>query len=119
MSLSNPDFSLASKRLIAKAVRQVLRVSENNTNVVRDAYPRGGAPAGFIWILIGAPTQDGDNKRWMYDWKEIEKTSEGYGGWTEKEGGLTNGGAWGKAYNLTEDGNDTGTPSSTYGNGDY
>jgi hypothetical protein len=56
MSQDNPDFSLDSKKLIAKAVRQVLQVSTDNTNVDRPSFPRDsqlGRPQYKGQSLIG------------------------------------------------------------------
>jgi hypothetical protein len=58
---------------------------------------------------LGAATQDGSNKRWTYDFAEVEKTSVGYDGWAEKTGGRS-----GTAYNRIEEMNGA---TGLYGNG--
>jgi hypothetical protein len=62
----------------------------------------------FIARISGA-TQDGTNKRWVYTFVELEKTSAGYNGWADKTSGRT-----GNCYNLIEDQNGA---TGTYGNG--
>ncbi|MBS3735360.1 MAG: hypothetical protein KGY99_10635 [Phycisphaerae bacterium] len=68
-----------------------------------ECYPKQG-----FWAEItshSSPTQN----RWTYGFKEVEKTSTGYGGWSDVSGGTT-----GTAYNTIEDSN---TGSGTEGCG--
>ena len=58
----------------------------------------------FKVFRITDSTQDGSNLRWTYTGNEVEKTSEGYGGWTDVEGGLEDQ----TLYSLAED-QQTGT----------
>ena len=63
---------------------------------------------GQFFARVASSTQNGPN-RWKYDFKEVEKTLPGYGGWTDRANGIT-----GTAYNLIEDRNSL---TGTLGNG--
>lgn len=72
-------------------------------------------PISSLDVKLTAHTQDGTNKRWKYDWVEVEKTSTGYGGWTNVSGGRSGSGSdFDYAYNSIENGNGA---SGLYGNG--
>lgn len=66
----------------------------------------GGDGDGAKWFRIDDAAQDGSNQRWVYSLVEVEKTSAGYGGWTDKAGGI----ATSSGYNGAENPNNaTGT----------
>lgn len=70
---------------------------------------------GGFWIWPTGRTQDSTNKRWKYDWAQIENTGAGYGGWTAPSNGLTGSSStWDYAYNSVENAN---AATGTYGNG--
>lgn len=79
----------------------------DNQNRVFVTFRDAGREIRYGTITGGG--QDGSNKRWIYTFAEVEKTSVGYGGWTTKSGGVT-----GSAYNRVEDMNGA---SGLYGNG--
>lgn len=58
---------------------------------------------------ITGNAQDGSNFRWAYAFVQVEKTSTGYGGWTDVSGGISD-----TLYNRIEDNNGT---SGLMGNG--
>lgn len=60
MSAQNPDFSLDSKRRIAKTVRRDEARPANYTNVIRPAFPRGRTlPVGeFFGMVYGDVTDN-------------------------------------------------------------
>lgn len=62
-----------------------------------------------LFARITGNTQDGSNKRWIYDFEQVAKTSAGYGGWEAIDGGLVD-----VAYNLAEDQNGA---TGLWGNG--
>ncbi len=76
----------------------------------------GGVESVPFVVRITAATQDGSNKRWKYEATEVDKTTAGYGGWTDLSGGRTATGATNGIYlyNLIEDQNGA---TGTYGNG--
>jgi hypothetical protein len=60
-------------------------------------------PRQWVVARLGAATREAGSDppwRWTYAFVEVEKTSEGYGGWTDMDGGRT-----GTAYNMVEDAN--------------
>jgi hypothetical protein len=70
MTTPNPDFSLDSKKRIAKAVRRVEGMSNDYTNVKRPAYPRGGgglpkAQYTYQVLTVGA------NNQWVADFMRL------------------------------------------------
>ena len=67
-------------------------------------------------VRVTGSTQDGTNKRWKYTAVEVELTTVGYDGWTDKSGGATWAGGEPGAYvyNLAEEMNGA---SGTFGNG--
>lgn len=82
------------------------------------------APADFrydrtrnVWTMaderlygkITNSTQDGTNKRWIYTFRQVEKTTAGYTGWSLKSGGES-----GLVYNFIEDIN---MATGDFGNG--
>jgi len=73
--------------------------------IVRIGTP---TPKALFFARVASSTQNGPN-RWKYDFKEVEKTLPGYGGWTDRANGIT-----GTAYNLIEDRNSL---TGTLGNG--
>jgi hypothetical protein len=77
--------------------------------VVLYFFDRPVAVAQIIARVSGEPTRDGTKCRWTYPIIEVAKTTAGYGGWTDKSGGVT-----GTAYHLSEDQNDA---TGTMGNG--
>jgi hypothetical protein len=60
MSAQNPDFSLDSKRRIARTVRRDEARPAVCTNVIRPAFPRGGTlPVGeFFGMMYGTVSQN-------------------------------------------------------------
>ncbi len=69
-----------------------------------------GKGSSIFWAEITGNTSLGSNQ-WTYSFKEVEKTSAGYGGWTDIDNGRT---GTDTAYNFIEDMNDGLT---TEGNG--
>lgn len=62
-----------------------------------------------IYAKITGNAQDGSNKRWIYTFRQVEKTTAGYGGWSLKSSGAS-----GYLFNFVEDIN---LVVGTYGNG--
>ena len=69
---------------------------------------------GRIIARISGNTRDGSNWRWTYSFVQVEKTAAGFGGWTDKSGGLT---GTNTLRNLIEDQNGTTAGGGVLGNG--
>jgi hypothetical protein len=67
-----------------------------------------------IIVRVTGNTRDGTNWRWTYNFTEVIKTAAGFGGWTDKSGGLT---GTGTLRNLIEDQNGTTAGGGVLGNG--
>ena len=70
-------------------------------NVVSAWDVAAGASQSVLWdAIVDSYTQVGSNKQWVYQVREVEQTTVGYGGWS-----IVSGGRSGDAYSECEDGN--------------
>lgn len=67
-----------------------------------------------IIVRVSGNSRDGTNWRWTYSFVQVEKTAAGFGGWTDKSGGLT---GTNTLRNLIEDQNGTTAGGGVLGNG--
>jgi hypothetical protein len=97
------DRMAAATKLVEKRLRLDLRGKKNPPLIAR-----GGGGTQIVVRITGS-SQDGTNKRWSYDFIEVEQVAAGYGNWSDKSGGIT-----GTMRNLLEDQN---AASGIFGNG--
>jgi hypothetical protein len=86
----------------------------NMSGAVETWIDIGRVSPGF-WASISGNASDGTN-RWKYAFSEVNKSSEGYGGWATLSGGRSGTTSSGPARNSIEDMN-TGSDSHIEGNG--
>lgn len=94
-----------------RALKAKLNEKPDLSGVYRRKAGGGGDGDNGKWFRIDDADQDGTNQRWVYSLVEVEKTSAGYGGWTDKSGGIST--AYG--YNGAENPNNTTGSSNGIG----
>lgn len=115
--LTHPNMRLSAGEINAVAQAVIRLTGGTYGNAVVDgsgvhARPtRNHRPGGAgFWAEITGHTSDGDNQ-WTYSWKQVEKTSTGYGEWSAISPSVTGSD---NAYNTLEDMN---AATGTQGNG--